>query len=220
VRISITKAALGLFILVASPVGAETLSDGRALNPSSPLGKYLFSMDFFKGMHVVAYQADRTLGIGCDGKYDIKPLNLVVLKPVELPDGAPQATSGAWAYRYDAVRCGAAKRYNMLMIAQPGAAPRANMLLPGDSIASPQLMMDAVKVVGANATSSLGSECKELQIFDTALTQGPHTVTEGDKAFQGVWKESWTFQGCGKQVAVPVTFIPDGKGGTTFAVSK
>lgn len=219
-RISVTATATGLFMLAAFPASAEILSDGRGLNPSSPMGKYLYSMSFYQGMYAVAVQADRALKVSCSEKYDIKPVNVVVLAPIDLPEGAAQAASGAWIYRYDAVRCGTKKRYNLMMTAQPSAAPRANMLLPGDTITSPRLMMDAVKVVGIKAASSLDSECKELQIFDTALTQGPHTVTEGEKTHHGVWKESWTFQGCGKQVALPVTFIPDGKGGTSFSVEK
>lgn len=38
----------------------------------------------------------------------------------------------------------------------------------------------------------------------------------GDKAIKGVWTEIWTFRMCGKLINVPMTFVPDGKGGTSF----
>lgn len=209
--------AISLFILASFPVSAEVLSDGRELNPSSTLGKYLYSMNFYQGMYNVAVQRDRALEISCNDKYDIKPVNLVVLAPINLPDGSTQATAGTWIYRYDAVRCGTTKRYNLMMTAQSDAAPRASILLPGDTITTPQLMVDAMKVVTMPAFVSLGKQCKELQVFDTALVDAPHTVTEGQQVHHGVWLEKWTFQGCGKQTTVPVTFIPDGKGGTSFS---
>jgi hypothetical protein len=210
---------VSFFVLAGSHVFAETLVDGRAFNPSSAIGKYLFSDDFYKGMLAFAHQSDRALGVACDERYEIKPLSIVVIKPVELPDGATQATAGVWSYRYDAVRCGSSKRYNLAMIVQSGAAPRPAPLLPGNTIASAQLAADAMKAVIVKASFSL-NKCDEARIFDTAVTANQQTVTEGDKTYYGVWKENWTFKGCGNQVVVPITFIPDGKGGTSFVAGK
>lgn len=205
-----------LAALAVVPVRAETLTTGRDLDAESPMGKYLLSMDFYKRMHAIAVEADRVLGVRCDTRYEIRPLSVIVFKPVELPTGALHATGGIWAYRFDANRCGTTKRYNLMMTSQPGAAPRAAMMVPGDTITSPLLARDTIRSVAAKASIALDGKCEKVQIFDTAVAEQPHAVTQGGTTYQGVWKEIWTFQGCGQRVPVPVIFVPDGKGGTNF----
>ena len=178
------------------------------------MGTYLYSADFYQAMYAIAVQADRTLKISCDSKYQVTPLTLVVLSPIVHPETSQHPMNGIWSYRFNAVRCGATKTYNLMMTAQPGQQPRASMMLPGHTIASPLLIKDAFKVAAPGVAHALGRNCKELQVFDTVLTKAPHTFTEGGRSYPGAWMERWTFQGCGKQVSQAMTFVPDGKGGT------
>ena len=212
-----------LFVLVAGgtlPAAAEMLSDGRALNPASPLARYLFSQDFLREMYEAAVKMDRALSITCNDQYTIQSVDLIVVTPIDFPEGATHAASGEWVQRYDAVRCGTSKRFNMIFAAQPDGTTRSRMLLPGNTMASLRLMVDTIPMVSVVGATELGKDCRDMMVADTAVAQGPHAVTEDGKTTEGVWIENWTVQGCGKEMVARVTFTPDGKGGAHIAVSK
>jgi len=217
---AIRIAFFALLALASGRASAEVLTDGRAIKRDSAMDKYLNSPAAVRLMYEGAVFVDRSLGIVCDGEYRIQPIVLIVVEPVNLPEGAKEATAGAWINRFDVTRCGKTKRNNLISIAQPNAEPKRRMLPPGESIASPILMMDAMAPIKLQASRSLDKDCREANVYDIGVTKMPHSVTEGGKTLNGVWQENWTIQGCGKMVSVPVTFIPDGRGGTTFAVGK
>jgi hypothetical protein len=212
-----------LIVLVTAgtlPVAAEVLKDGRALNPTSPLAKYLFSQEFLREMYEAAVKMDRALGIACTDQYTIRPVDLFVVDPIDFPEGATHAASGEWVQRYDAVRCATTKRFNMIFEVQPDGTTHSRMLLPGNTMASLRLMLEAIPGVGAAASAELGKDCRDTMIADTKVAQGPHRFFEGGKAFEGVWIENWTVQGCGKTMVARIRFIPDGKNGTHFTILK
>jgi hypothetical protein len=180
----------------------------------------LFSQDFLREMYEAAVKMDRALGTACTEQYTIQPVNLFVVHPIDFPEGATHAVSGEWVQRYDAVRCATTKRFNMIFAVQPDGTTHSRMLLPGNTMASLRLMLEAIPGVGAAASAELGKDCRETMIADTTVAQGPHTFFEGGKSFEGVWIENWTVQGCGKTMVARVRFIPDGKNGTHFTILK
>ncbi len=208
-------AVIGALALLSAPATAEVLNSSRSLKPDSPMAHYLFSQGFFKSMADGAAALDKDLGVACDEDYSVTPASFIVLQPINLPAGAEHATSGAWVYRYDVTRCGKTKRNNMLVsIGKDG--PQAELLLPGHTFATPRQMAEAIPTVGAYAAPVLEKDCKQIRIADTTVVKPP-TVAAGAKAPTAPWKERWTVYGCGKQVDVPVTFTPDGKGSSTLS---
>jgi hypothetical protein len=96
--------------------------------------------------------------------------------------------------------------------------------LPGTSIASLQLQKDTLLPVLASAAIALktGRDCKHIAITNTELTAPPYhpvfnPVTK--VILKGNWREQWTVRMCGKTAVVPITFIPDGRGGTSYSIT-
>ena len=92
---------------------------------------------------------------------------------------------------------------------------------PGGSIASQLLQRDATMSVFA-AVSVKIKNCTDLSVTDTKLEKMPefNKIYNGQRYASSPWEEVWTVNACGKDVYVPVTFIPDDNGtGTSFAVS-
>ncbi len=211
--------ALAACVVTTSLANAEIISDPRQIKAGSPIAKYLASSEVRKTLIDVAVRLDRAFGIECIGDYQIKLETLTIQSPINLPDGAAHAASGAWRLGYDATRCGEIKRYNVQFAAKPGTAPEPGMLAPGSSIASFQLYADAMTGSYVVASARLGG-CKEARLFHTTLTKAPHAETEGDKVRNGVWNEDWTFAGCGKRVVLPMKFTPAPDGGTIWSIGK
>lgn len=207
---------LGLAALVAaSGARAEVLRNIAELKEGTAMHGYLYSPEFHRAMYQSASELDRALNTPCTEQYDITVKQIFVLQPIELPDGTKKATSGNWIYRYDAARCGATRRYNLMMTAQPDGALRRGMLAPGNTLATPQLMAETIKLL---KESPLGKDCPDPQVFDTTLVQPPRLVGPGAAAADDEWKETWTIHGCGRQTAVPVEFKRRAGQGTSITV--
>jgi uncharacterized protein len=95
----------------------------------------------------------------------------------------------------------------------------------GQSFASPRLFVDTLELGEVFATLKA---CGARQVTSpaalvvTAITTPPHdtlylpsTVPGYERAFlvAGQWQEEWTFQACGKTVALKIDFSADGMGG-------
>ena len=108
--------------------------------------------------------------------------------------------------------------YNAVFAARPGGKPETRPHVPGNTNASALLLADALKGAYTAALLRLAKrnkDCKDADLIDTRLTHPPRQTKEADKP-AGHWEEAWTFRGCGLDVEVPITFTPDGKGGTHF----
>lgn len=144
------------------------------------------------------------------------------MNPIEFPEGKQHPVNGVWLTRYILERCGESKFYNALFFANStGEAPTPSAFYPGSSNANPVLIRDAMMsaVFGALVRSGL-TDCKTVDVFDMRVSEPPHTVVEGDKMFNGVWSEIWTFRMCGQMIDVAMKFIPASNGGgTTFSTS-
>jgi hypothetical protein len=167
---------------------------------------------------------DAKLGLqqNCKAQYKATPVNLQVVSPLETAWGKADPVKGAWLVRYRLERCGEAKIYNALFVANGGKAPAARPFFPGSSNANPVLVNDAMRAALAQATAAgVPNGCKTAYVYDMQVATPARDVTEGGRMIKGVWDEVWTFSMCGELVDVPMTFTPDADGkGTSFRGSK
>ena len=222
------RCVLGLTVLlfVAAPASAETASSIADLKPGTRILSYLTSRERTSDLNDVGLAFDRRLGLqqGCRTPYRIKGVSLTIVQPIELVDGKEHPSKGAWTQRFEFERCGELKVYNAVFIAKDDAKPEARPYIPGTTNASALLVRDALKTAAGMAQLSLGrsrkdkglAECKELWVSDTRVSEPARDVVEKGTTYRGVWGEIWEFVGCDAKVAVHVTFVPDGKGGTNF----
>jgi hypothetical protein len=160
---------------------------------------------------------DHQLGLqqGCKNPYQVKPVNLVLLRPVHFPDAADFPTQGMWRVRFEYERCNELKTYNAIFVAISAGRPHVVPSMPGTTDVPPVLGQDALKGMFLPVQKALAAagakNCKEIFPFDTRLTPGA-----ADKPDADVWQEKWTFQGCGRQVQFLMTFSPNDKDGHYF----
>ena len=205
----------------ASTLHAEIVRGAIDMRPGSRARAYFFSQAQLKTMFDLGSLQDRMLAIGnCEGEVLVKPQQLVILDPVDLPDDRDEAIKGLWTVAYDLVRCNEAKRYNVVWRARSdGSAPEPLAHYPGTTLVSLQLLRDAV--VGALAgvqAKAKATDCTKLPtIFDMRVDEPPHRVEEDGKVFERVWLETWTFEVCGKRIDAHMTFTSTpGDGGTDW----
>lgn len=211
-----------LAAMAATPAGAQAPAPTDARQPSR-LTAYLYGKEQIGALYEVGRQWDRKLGLqqDCKGAYNIQPAALFLLKPIDFPEGKTHPVAGVWQHRYVFERCGKRMTYNAVFVAQPGDKPEVRPHVPGNTNASALLV--AYTLRGAYPAALLrlakrAKDCKEADLIDTRLTQQPRTSSaEADKG-GGRWEEVWTFRGCGHDVELPITFTPDGKGGTHYAI--
>jgi hypothetical protein len=212
--------AIMLTSLAASP-RAETVNTTADLQSHQKTAAYLFSPPMLDVMRRLGLEQDKKFGLqqDCISQRNVQPFSSLLLSPIDFPDNAPHPTQGAWFSRYRFERCGEAKLYNVLFIAnRDGTAPTARTYYPGATIASPGLINDAMPSVVSGALARSGRKhCKDVDVFDMRVTEPTHDIIEGNKTFRNVWSEVWTLRLCGKMNDVAVTFIPDDHGGTTFS---
>jgi hypothetical protein len=149
-------------------------------------------------MYRLGVEQDKKLGLqaDCKSQYNIKPVGLVVLSPIDFPEDKQNPTKGVWKARYELNRCGDSKVYNALFVANSnGEAPNPRAYYPGSTNASPVLVKDAMlSAISVTAVRSGLKDCKDISVFDMRVTEPAHNVIEGEKTFKGVWKEIWTFR--------------------------
>lgn len=208
-----------MLISFMSPSRAETVNTTAELPNHKKTAAYLFSPAVLEAMHRIGLEQDRKFGLqsGCRSPYHVTPFVSLVLSPIDFPDNRPNPTQGAWFSRYQFERCGEIKLYNVLFVANPdGTVPTARTYYPGSTIASPELVNDAMPSAIAGALARAGlRNCKNVDVFDMRVSEPTHDVVDGGKTFKDVWSETWTFRMCGHVGDAAVTFIPDARGGGT-----
>lgn len=202
---------------------------GMALAASTPPDNqaavaYVRSKPMLETMYRLGVAEDRKLGLqsSCKSQYQVRPTATLVLSPIEFAEGKSDPVKGVWLSRYQLERCGDAKVYNALFSARDGQAPSSRPFFPGATNAGPVLVNDAMRAAVSTATTAgVPKDCKTAHVYDMRVTQPARDVTEQGTTLKGVWDEVWTFSMCGQLVDVPMTFIPDAKGGgTTFKGGK
>jgi hypothetical protein len=210
----ILAAALFRLLLVAPPATAEIIKSSQELMDNPRMIGYLQSDPFIRALHDLGVEQDRRLGLKeCSGSYTVKPRLPFVLSPIDFPENRGNPVKGTWCTRYSFTRCGDTRIYNTIFVADPaGGFPRAVSYYPGDPIADPQLVYDAMTLAMISALSKSGvKDCKEVMVTDMRPGGFPDE--------NGVWNEVWYFRVCGKDVEVFITFVPDREhGGTTFFI--
>lgn len=111
----------------------------------------------------------------------------------------------SWIERY-AVECNKPAKRSLLMVIRGSELIESTMLLPGDTIADPQLQMNALGDLTPLALAKAPRDCQYHTVVDTAVTEPPS---------KGAWKERWSFWLCGETVDVDAAFLPAPNGGTT-----
>jgi len=203
----------------AAPTAAGTA--GEARQPSR-LSAYLYGKEQIGELYAAGRQWDKKLGLqqDCKGPYNIQPAGLFLLKPIDFPEGKPHPVAGVWQHRFVFERCDKRMTYNAVFVARAGDKPEVRPHVPGDTNASALLLADTLKGASTAALLKLAKRaknCKAAELIDTSLTHPPGTANEADKP-AGHWEETWTFRGCGHDVQLTITFTPDGKGGTHYAI--
>lgn len=136
-----------------------------------------------------------------------------IQQPVQITfDGSTKSISGAWIESVYATACGTKRLHHIVNVARDKKIFRSPKLV-GTSLADARLQGDAAKTVAVAASTFFPAGCKSFFATDTKLMS--HNPAAG--ATSKPWQEQWTIRACGKDVVVPIRFIPDGNG-TTFAV--
>jgi hypothetical protein len=220
-KYALLSASAVLLALFQAASLAETVNTTADLQNHERTAGYLVSPPLLDVMYRLGLAQDKKFGLesGCIMQYRVQPAGTLVLAPIDFPDGLANPTRGAWFARYRLERCGDAKLYNVLFVASGnGALPTARTYYPGATIASPELVNDAMPSVMSGAQARAGlKDCKDVDVFDMRVTEPVHDVVEGDRTIPGVWKETWTLRMCGQMHDVAVIFRPDASGsGTAF----
>lgn len=204
-----------------APAPPSTSSGGAARQPSR-LAAYFHGKEQIGELYAVGRQWDKKLGLqqDCKGPYNIQPLSIFLLEPIDFPEGKPHPVAGSWQHRYIFERCGKSMTYNAVFVAKNAEKPAAMPHYPGTTNASMQQIAAALNTATPAALlrlSKRAKDCKAADLIDTRLTRPPREAKEAGKP-AAHWEEVWTFRGCGHDVKLPITFTPDGKGSTQYAI--
>lgn len=205
--------------LLAAPGAAQTgalpASDTRQ---PSRLIAYLYGREQIAALYAAGREWDSRLGLqqGCKGAYNIQPLNLFLLEPVDYPESKAHPVAGSWQHRYVFERCGKRMTYNAAFAARPDGSPEVRPIVPGDTNVSAALLAKALEEALPAALSRLARlsrGCRKAELIDTRLVRPPQADRLGSR-----WTESWTFRGCGRDIELPLAFEPDGRGGVRHRI--
>lgn len=209
-----------VFIILGAllPLAAfpETSSNNASLRNNAKTLAYLTDDGIETKLVEIGKAYDEQFGVVCNGEIKVKYSadTIFILKPVEFPDGTQHPMDGVWQYRFDFVRCGRSATYNVAIVAQKGGEPRYAPLLPGNTIASPTLQMDAIRIVrlkvAAEAKVKKNRQCDDFVISNTSLVSIPQQSKDGGAG--GRWEERWVARYCGADIPTPICFTPNAKG--------
>lgn len=208
-------------IVIATFIFLAAWTPAHAGSDDGKLGLFLKSQAYNQRLYTMAAGMDRKLGIFCaDGEYVIQPWTFMPLKPISFTTDQSAPVSGTWYQRFTVARCGEDKIYNTLAIAKGDAPLKLVALLPGRTIASPLLMLNALEDVTRVAALKGAPGCASVMIADTDLIDREAVYAEL-KAGRTVenWQEVWTVKHCAQHIPVYVRFSGDGRGGTSFEAS-
>lgn len=222
----ITCAAAGLITaltIVASPGAlAETAILGTNIALGSKIFQYIVAPPQLETMYIQGRRQDIALHlqVDCKAEMQVRPKQMILLDTIDLPDDRSNPVKGSWQVRYDLVRCGETKLYDVVLVADPaGGKPTVAAHFPGDSIAGLRLVRDAIAQTAALANGKAGdAACKRVEqviVADMRVVERPHRVVDGDHVYENVWNERWTFDVCGRPIVAMMRFVPTPRDGGT-----
>lgn len=203
-----------VFLIASSPVFAVVVKTTADLQKNKTVSDYIFSSDKLETMRSIGMSWDKKLSIikDCSAGYVVKPMGVMILSPIDLPQNKKHPVQGVWQVRYQLERCGAVKVYNASFNADPnGNIPNSKLDYPGETIANPKLFYDAqtTSKLAAVYKSGLKDTCDNVEILDTKVSERPRNVTLVNQTNANIWTEVWTYKVCGKDIDLPITFTND-----------
>jgi len=145
--------------------------------------------------------------ISFDSKFDV-----VVLQPAQFSADARSLTAGAWIESFTVTACGVTRRHNIFNVVKGSPVLRLPKLV-GTSRADHQLQTDAAPHLFAGAARFVPQGCKSFYASDTQFLGEEGAVISNAKPGPAcAWREEWTLWACGKEIVVPIKFIPDATG--------
>lgn len=131
----------------------------------------------------------------------------VLSPPAFAADGYP--ISGAWKQSFPVRGCGNDTTINIFFEGQPNEKIVSIVAVPGDTHANLTLQADALRYVRV-AAQAAAPGCATPHVRHTRYDGVTDTARRA-------WRETWYVAACGRNVEVPVTFIPDATGTTVTA---
>lgn len=219
------RALAALFLMLPLLAGAQVYTHGREVQPGTTLHQYIASQEHIRDLAAAgnAWDARLKRQAGCTSQRFVSLKALMIYEPITMVPGSPYPAKGVWQERFSLERCGESTTYNVLFSAVPETKPRSAHLYPGESNATARLFLDASMVAHVVLASALpkqadGKHCGAVEILDTRVVKaGYETTLAGRGVVGGLWDEAWTYRGCGAEARLLGTFVPDGRGGTSFS---
>jgi hypothetical protein len=112
--------------------------------------------------------------------------------------------------------CGRSDRLNLLILRQTSGAWTSWRMLDGESLASPGLQRDALRI--AAGAFSTAAQCPSVDTVQATLKLGASRVV-GTPRPGDPWQELWSASLCGKSVTVQMSFTPSADGGTDISAT-
>jgi hypothetical protein len=129
--------------------------------------------------------------------------------------------AGAWLDRVTMDRCGTKVFQNVAMRASPdNKPPAAALMLPGETGTTPAKQGEVINDLIAAFAKAKCSDPTRIIPVNTKMEKAakPPRLDESGRLIEGNWKETWSFNACGKPAKATVEFTADGKGGLTHKV--
>jgi len=201
-----------LALIAAIPVAACQTPQLAVVSPKQELVAYVVTPAHQTETVKVAQTSGRWQMSGCTNGQSFSPSQITyAASPMSFaPDGTP--LRGIWMEQIIASGCGRNMLLNVAWIMGNGRISAGSMAL-GATRADPLLQTDAARnVVLIAEVKARPCAGKRSFIYDTVVDPAVPGAAPGS------WSERWTISSCNKHITVPISFTPDGKGGSYFAV--
>lgn len=106
--------------------------------------------------------------------------------------------------------CGSRGLLNVMIVPVPGGGERLAPMFPGTTITEPTLQRDGLRQ-SILAAKVVAPDCDRITVNGTRFDGPAGLASRGGKAARP-WSETWTLGACGRLLAVPMEFTPDGRG--------
>ncbi len=201
---------------------ADIINSTSELKTNQRAAAYFTSPTVVDAIAQMALAKEKKFGVQPDcNNYEAKLLMLDLLSPLDFPAEQEHPVKGHWRAIIALNRCGQQRVYTGIFVAVDQAVPKSKFLHAGISLASETLMGDAIGYARLSILikDPATSECKDVEFFNTAITERPALTDPQSSRIVNPWKETWSFWLCGKVHSVGLRFEPDKDGnGTRFFV--
>lgn len=219
--------AVALILAAASPALAQSSPDLPGTSPAPAatgnperFKAYIASPGYQGFLGQVALGGE---GISAPECKTPKLVSHAVVAMFTLPNFADgiHPDAGVWLDRVTMDRCGTKVFQNIIMRAVPGdKPPAAALMLPGETGTTPAKQQEVISdVIAAYAKAKCDDPTKIIPVnTKTEKPTKPVKLDDKGRLVEGVWKETWSFNACGKPSKLTVEFSADGKGGLAHKV--